>query len=66
MYQNKIKQYRLEQKMTLKILAGKAGISAGYLCHLEKGTRVNPSTKLMENIARELGKTVSEVFFAND
>ena len=39
MYKNKIKIYRLEQGMTLRTLAEKTGISAGYLCHLEKGTR---------------------------
>ena len=66
MYKNKIKIYRLEQNMTLRTLAEKTGISAGYLCHLEKGTRKNPSTNVMENISKNLGKTVSEIFFANE
>lgn len=66
MYKNKIKMYRLEQGMTLRTLAEKTGISAGYLCHLEKGTRKNPSTKIMENISKILGKTVSEIFFSNE
>ena len=39
MYKNKIKKYRIERNMTLRTLAEKVGISAGYLCHLENGTR---------------------------
>lgn len=66
MYKNKIKTYRLEQAMTIRTLAEKTGISAGYLCHLEKGTRNNPSTKIMEDISKILGKTVSEVFFSEE
>ena len=66
MYKNKIKIYRVERNMTLRTLAEKTGISAGYLCHLEKGTRKNPSTNVMENIAKILEKTVSEIFFSNE
>ncbi len=66
MYKNKIKKYRIERNMTLRTLAEKVGISAGYLCHLENGTRENPSTKLMEKISEVLGKTVSEIFFSNE
>ena len=65
MYKNKIKQYRIEKNMTLKELAEKSGISAGYLCHLERGSRGNPSTEVMENIAMVLKKTIPEIFFSN-
>ena len=51
--------------MTLKELAEKSGVSAGYLCHLEKGKRDNPSTEVMENIAKVLDKTIPEIFFSN-
>ena len=63
MYKNKIRQYRKDQEMTLEDLANQVGISIGYLCHLEKGTRNNPSTKTMENIAKVLKKSIAEVFF---
>ncbi len=63
MYCNKIKKYRLEKQMTMKQLAQKAGISSGYLCHLEKGNRQNPSTKVMQNIANALGVKIAEIFF---
>ena len=63
MYKNKIRKYRKEKGMLLRELACKSGISIGYLSHLEKGSRVNPSTEIMESIAVVLNKSVSEVFF---
>lgn len=63
MYKNKIKLYRKDEKLTLEELAKITGISTGYLCHLEKGTRNNPSTKIMEKIAKALNKSIAEIFF---
>ena len=63
MYNNKIREYRKMQGITLTKLAKEAGITAGYLCHLEKGRRTNPSVIIMERIAKVLNKTVSEIFF---
>ena len=60
---DKIKQIRNELGYTLEKLAEKAGISVGYLCHLEKGTRKNPSRKTMERISKALNKTIVQVFF---
>lgn len=65
MYKNKLKECREEKGMTLKKLAEESGVSAGYLCHLEKGKRDNPSIEVMENIAKVLGKSIPEVFFSN-
>ena len=65
MYQNRIKFYREKQGMTMKEIAEKSGISTGYLCHLEKGRRANPSMEVMEKIAKALHKTIPEVFFQN-
>ena len=39
------------------------GYQFGYICHLEKGTRNNPSVEVMRNIARALDARVSDVFF---
>jgi DNA-binding XRE family transcriptional regulator len=63
MYKNKIREYRIQKGMNLKELAEKAEISTGYLCHLEKGTRVNPSIKVIEKIAKVLGKNISDLFY---
>lgn len=45
MYKNNIRKYRKEKGMKLGQMANKVGISIGYLCHLEKGTRNNPSIR---------------------
>ena len=65
MYQNKIRQYRKEQGMTMRELADRSGISVGYLSHLEKGSRDNPSKGVMKNIAFVLNKSIPEIFFSN-
>lgn len=59
---NNIKKFRIEKNYTLKKLAELVGISSGYLCHLEKGTRENPSYKVMFKISRILGKNIEEIF----
>ena len=63
MYKNKIKKFRKQREMKLKELAEKAGISVGYLSHLENGSRANPSREVMESISFALLKTIPEVFF---
>lgn len=64
MYHNKIREYRKKTGMKLEEMANKVGISTGYLCHLERGTRKNPSTEIMESISEVLEKTVAEIFFS--
>ena len=64
MYRNKIIKYRKERRLTLKELAEKSGISAGYLSHLENGSRDNPSMEVMENISIILNKSITEIFFS--
>ena len=66
MYKNKIREYRKKQAMTLKELSDKIGISSGYLCHLERGTRKNPSIKTMEKIANALQKSITDIFFIQE
>ena len=63
MYRNKMKDIREAQGMQLKELAEKTGITAGYLCHLEKGTRTNPSLQIMTKIANALNRDITEIFF---
>lgn len=63
MYQNRMKIIRREKGITLTEIANRTGISIGYLSHLEKGTRKNPSIEIMDKIAKVLDKSVSEVFF---
>ena len=63
MYKNKVKYIRQEKGMTLLHLSNLSGVSVGYLCHLEKGSRNNPSLEVMKRISKALDKTVTEVFF---
>ena len=64
MYKNKIKEFRKEKGLTIKELADRSNVSVGYICHLERGTRDNPSTEVMEEIAKALDKSIPEIFFS--
>jgi transcriptional regulator with XRE-family HTH domain len=63
MYESKLKKFRLEKGMTLENLADITKISIGYLCHLENGTRKNPSIETMNRISEALGKNIADIFF---
>lgn len=63
MYHNQIRKIREEKGMTLLKLSDLSGVSVGYLCHLEKGSRNNPSIEVMEKISEALNKSITEVFF---
>ena len=63
MYYNKLKKIRKEKGMTLEELSELCGVSAGYLCHLENGSRAHPSIEVMEKIANALNKTIFGIFF---
>ena len=65
MNNNKMREIRKEKGITLGELSISTGISVGYLCHLERGTRKNPSMHIMALIAEGLNKTIIEVFFSN-
>lgn len=66
MYHNRIREYRKRTGMNLEEMAQKVGISIGYLCHLERGTRKNPSTEVMDAISTVLQKSVVDIFFAEE
>ena len=63
MYTNKLKFIRKSENMTIQELSEKSGVSMGYICLLERGTRKNPSKEIMEKIAVALKRTVTEIFF---
>lgn len=51
---------RNEQHLSQKQLAEKAGISATYLCDIEKG-RCDGSIKALQSISNSLGVQLSEI-----
>ena len=59
---NQIKIKRMQKGYTIKKLAQLSHISPGYLCHLENGTRSNPSMETMEKIAKALNIGIAELF----
>ena len=59
---NQIKKIREEKGLTLLKLSDLAGISVGYLCHLERGSRSNPSIEVMQKIAKALNIGIAELF----
>lgn len=63
MYHNQVKKIREEKGITLEKLSHLSGVSVGYLCHLERGSRSNPSVEIMEKIAEALNKSIAEIFF---
>lgn len=60
--ENRIKEIREEEGIKQNALAKMTGLSAGYINHLEKGIRKNPSYKAMTKIATALNRKVQEVF----
>ena len=60
--ENKIKEIREEEGIKQYALAKMSGLSEGYICHLEKGNRGNPTYKTMVKISRALKRKVQEVF----
>ena len=59
---NRIRDIRKEKEITLLELSKRTGISVGYLCHLEKGSRSNPSLEVMDKISKALNKSIAEIF----
>lgn len=57
----KIKQYRLQKKMSLSELANKAGVAKSYLSSIERNLQTNPSVQFLEKIAAVLGITVNDL-----
>lgn len=59
---NKIRYYRNLKGFTLQCIANSSGISVSYLCHLEKGSRNNPSFRVMQRIALALNEDIYKIF----
>jgi transcriptional regulator with XRE-family HTH domain len=56
-----IKALRLSRKLTLEALAGKAGLTKGYLSKVENSKKSPPVSTLIV-IAKALGVTLSRIF----
>ena len=63
MYISNLRKIRKTKNLTIKELSEISGVSMGYICHLEKGSRKNPSIYVMEKIAEALGEPIIKIFF---
>lgn len=63
MYINNLRKIRKSKNLTIQELSELSGVSMGYICHLEKGSRQNPSREVMEKIAKALGEPITKIFF---
>lgn len=61
----KIKEAREKKNMTQAELSERSGVSRGTISALENGTSRATTTKTLMNIAKALGISVEELFFAN-
>lgn len=57
----KIKQARLERKMSISELAEKAGVAKSYLSSIERNIQSNPSIQFIEKISDVLGVSVNDL-----
>ena len=60
----KIKEVREARKMTQEELSEKCGVSRGTISALENGSVRTTTTKTLVKLARALGVSVDQIFFA--
>ena len=61
--ENKVKEKRLELKLTQEELAKEAGISRNVIIKIENGHDLNLMKSTMQSIAKALNSTVTQIFF---
>ncbi|MFD2445084.1 helix-turn-helix domain-containing protein [Bacillus sp. CGMCC 1.16607] len=57
----RVKQLRLEKRMSLSEVAEQAGVAKSYLSSLERNLQTNPSIQFLEKIAAVLGVSVDNL-----
>jgi len=55
----RIKNFRLQKKLSLSELAERAGIAKSYLSSIERNIQSNPSVQFLEKVSAVLGVTVN-------
>lgn len=62
----RIKQYRLQRKLSLSELAERAGVAKSYLSSIERNLQSNPSIQFLEKISAVLGVSVNTLLHDED
>lgn len=60
----RVKQLRIEKKMSMSELAEQAGVAKSYLSSLERNLQTNPSIQFLEKLAAVLGVSID--YFIHD
>jgi XRE family transcriptional regulator, master regulator for biofilm formation len=58
----RVKQLRVEKRMSMSELAEQAGVAKSYLSSLERNLQTNPSIQFLEKIASVLGVSIDYFF----
>ena len=58
---DKLRELRIENRLTQTELAKRSGVSQPYINELENGKKVNPSIIILGKLANALGAKVSEL-----
>ncbi|WP_335871189.1 helix-turn-helix domain-containing protein [Bacillus sp. 2205SS5-2] len=59
----RVKQLRLERKMSMTELADRAGVAKSYLSALERNLQQNPSVQFLEKISSALHVSIESILF---
>ena len=59
----RIKEVRLNKNISLKHLSEQTDISRAYLYDLENNRRVNPSLRILDEIAQALDVNIKDLFY---
>lgn len=59
---NKIKEYRMQRKLTQEELSAISGVSRTIISGLESGRVVNTTADTLQKIAKALGGSISDIF----
>ncbi len=62
----RIKDYRLQKKLSLSELAERAGVAKSYLSSIERNLQSNPSIQFLEKISSVLGVSVKTLLQEED
>lgn len=62
----RIKEYRMQKKLSLSELADRAGVAKSYLSSIERNLQSNPSIQFLEKVSSVLGVSVNTLLHEED
>ena len=62
---SRVKKFRKEKRMSISMLAEKAGVAKSYISSLERDLQTNPSIQFLEKISRALDIPVDTLIYGD-